>query len=417
MPVRGLDVPLPGPVPGKSKVWSAVLGFLKARVGNPQVRAAWGRLAQFGRRLPGGRTARIAASVVVLVAVVGGVVLSTGHDKLVRLSVDGQVRQVQVDAATVAGLLTAEQIRIGEHDIVAPAPATALADGDQVVVRFARRLEVTVDGRPQIYWTTELTVDRALAALGIHADGAMLSASRSEPIGRAGLALVVSTPKTVTLAADGRSVNLTTTAPTVGDLLAEQHVTVGPADKLSVVPATPVTNGLVVAVTRITQRSLTAVEKVPFGTTKKNTATLTVGQKKVLKAGTVGSRRATYTVMLVNGKEVGRTLVSATVLKAPVNQVVQVGTKPAPSTGGNVGGSVDSLNWPALAKCESGGNPKAVNPAGYYGLYQFSLSTWHSMGGTGNPIDATPAEQLYRAKLLYKKAGAGQWGCGQKLFT
>ena len=69
-----------------------------------------------------------------------------------------------------------------------------------------------------------------------------------------------------------------------------------------------------------------------------------------------------------------------------MTRVVQVGTKakpvaPAPSPksgggggGGSVGGGVDGLNWAALAKCESGGNPRAVNPAGYYGLYQFSLA-------------------------------------------
>ena len=42
---------------------------------------------------------------------------------------------------------------------------------------------------------------------------------------------------------------------------------------------------------------------------------------------------------------------------------------PAPSRSGD---RVTSLNWAALARCESGGNPRAVNPAGYYGLYQFT---------------------------------------------
>jgi soluble lytic murein transglycosylase-like protein len=83
--------------------------------------------------------------------------------------------------------------------------------------------------------------------------------------------------------------------------------------------------------------------------------------------------------------------------------------------GGNVAGA-DGLNWASLARCESGGNPKAVNPAGYYGLYQFSPSTWRSMGGSGLPTQASSSEQLYRAKMLYKKAGAGQWGCGRHLF-
>ena len=91
---------------------------------------------------------------------------------------------------------------------------------------------------------------------------------------------------------------------------------------------------------------------------------------------------------------------------------VTVGTKPKPT----VAPSADGLNWTALARCESANNPRAVNPAGYYGLYQFSLSTWRSVGGTGSPTDASPEEQTARAQMLYKKAGAGQWGCGSHLF-
>jgi hypothetical protein len=126
-----------------------------------------------------------------------------------------------------------------------------------------------------------------------------------------------------------------------------------------------------------------------------------------------------YEVVRADGKKTGQKLVSTTLVTAPVAQVVEVGTKKKPAATSGGGGSVpgaDGLNWAALAKCESGGNPRAVNPAGYYGLYQFSLSTWRSVGGSGNPIDASPGEQLLRAKILYKKAGAGQWGCGRHLF-
>ncbi|GAA2011698.1 hypothetical protein GCM10009799_44920 [Nocardiopsis rhodophaea] len=86
----------------------------------------------------------------------------------------------------------------------------------------------------------------------------------------------------------------------------------------------------------------------------------------------------------------------------------------------NIGGAVDGLNWSALAACESGGDPAKVSPAGYYGLYQFSMSTWHSAGGTGSPAEASADEQTMRAKKLYTMVNGnwqGQWPeCGQHLF-
>lgn len=76
-------------------------------------------------------------------------------------------------------------------------------------------------------------------------------------------------------------------------------------------------------------------------------------------------------------------------------------------------------NFPALADCESGGNPRAVDPSGtYFGLYQFDLTTWANVGGHGNPADASPAEQTYRAELLYRLAGSSPWPvCGRYLRT
>ena len=72
--------------------------------------------------------------------------------------------------------------------------------------------------------------------------------------------------------------------------------------------------------------------------------------------------------------------------------------------------------WAKVANCESSGNPRAVNGAGYYGLFQFDLQTWRSVGGSGNPINASAGEQLMRAKKLYAQRGASPWPvCGKYL--
>ncbi len=81
------------------------------------------------------------------------------------------------------------------------------------------------------------------------------------------------------------------------------------------------------------------------------------------------------------------------------------------------GDRVQGLNWRALARCESGGRPGAVNPAGYYGLYQFSPATWRSVGGSGMPHRASPGEQTARAQTLFRRSGSSPWpNCGRHLF-
>jgi hypothetical protein len=50
---------------------------------------------------------------------------------------------------------------------------------------------------------------------------------------------------------------------------------------------------------------------------------------------------------------------------------------------------------------------------GYYGAYQFLLSTWRAVGGQGYPHQASPREQNYRAWLNWRANGSrwgGQWG-------
>ncbi len=63
---------------------------------------------------------------------------------------------------------------------------------------------------------------------------------------------------------------------------------------------------------------------------------------------------------------------------------------------------------------ESGGRYNAVSKSGKYrGAYQFDQRTWNSVGGSGDPAAASPAEQDARAAALYAKRGSQPWGvCG-----
>lgn len=69
-----------------------------------------------------------------------------------------------------------------------------------------------------------------------------------------------------------------------------------------------------------------------------------------------------------------------------------------------------------VRECESGGDYTAVSPDGTYrGAYQFDRQTWAAVGGTGDPADATPAEQDARAQTLYDRRGTSPWpNCGSR---
>jgi Transglycosylase-like domain len=64
------------------------------------------------------------------------------------------------------------------------------------------------------------------------------------------------------------------------------------------------------------------------------------------------------------------------------------------ATAGYAGGAIASSS---TAQCESGGSYTAVNPAGYYGAYQFDQQTWDAYAPSGyqgvNPASAPPAVQ------------------------
>jgi hypothetical protein len=78
------------------------------------------------------------------------------------------------------------------------------------------------------------------------------------------------------------------------------------------------------------------------------------------------------------------------------------------------GDSTASAGLEAIAACESGGNPSANTGNGFYGKYQFTMQTWQSVGGTGNPAAASEAEQNRRAAMLYAQAGSSPWPvCGR----
>nr|PKY85905.1 transglycosylase [Actinomyces naeslundii] len=219
----------------------------------------------------------------------------------------------------------------------------------------------------------------------------------------------------------------------------------GGRSRVSVTPSTQ----------KVTTETVDATD--PHGSVQQESGDLSEGETKVATAGVDGVVRTTYEVTTVGGKEVSRTPVAQVVVTQKVDEVVLVGTgaakkqeskpdqsqgqsqgqaqsqgqgqtqAPSESSGGSggsasggsagaTGGEVGDGVWAQLAQCESGGNPATNTGNGFYGMYQFTLETWQSLGGTGYPHEADAATQTAMAKKLQAQAGWGQWpGCADKL--
>lgn len=368
------------------------------------------------RRTPAARWGsirRLLPQALVVATLAGGTAVFIAEDKTVRLDVDGTTRTLHTYADDVAELLADEGVPVGRHDQVTPALERPLTSGDRVTVSYGRPVALTVDGSRRQVWTTARTVDGVLYRLGVRADGARLSTSRSAAVARRGLDLEVRTERSVTVRADGRVHRLRTTAATVRQAVRQAGLTLRGEDSTSVPEDDVPRDGQSISVLRIVRTQRTLDRPIRYRTVRRTDPTVTRGTETVRKKGRPGIRRVTYLVRTVNGVSDRPRTLRSEVIKRPVSRVVSVGTRPkhrkVPGTAG--------LNWRALAHCESGGRPGAVDPSGRHGgLYQFDLRTWHSVGGRGRPQDAAATEQTYRAKKLYVSRGASPWPrCGHKL--
>jgi uncharacterized protein YabE (DUF348 family) len=325
----------------------------------------------------------------------------------VTLSVDGKTRTVRTFGHDVRGVLASAGIELHSRDVVVPSPDSAVSDGSRISVRFSRPLEVSVDGEQHTYWTTATQVSTALDELGIRFAGASLSTSRSATIDREGMALRITTPKSVVVKVGGQKPRkVVLAAANVADLLDELGATYDKNDLVEPGLDTPVVDGARIVLTRVRVTQVhRAHEKVAPRVIEREDSSLYVGERQTVRAGSAGVRDVTYRVVFHNGHVFRRVVLSQSVLTAPVPAIVKVGTRTVPD------GSV----WDRIAQCEAGGNWHANTGNGYYGGLQFNLGTWRAYGGPSRPDLVSREQQIAIAeKVRAASGGYGAWPvCGK----
>ena len=405
------------------------------------------------------RKVQIAAQAVVITGLVGGTGAVVTMNKPVTLEVNGQAEEIRTFGGTVGDILDSHEIDVDKRDQVKPGVGTKVDRDMTITVNTAKKVALSVDGKETNEWTNANTVGQALADLGVDAKGADLNAKASQRLKDKGNDIEVTTAKNLTVVADGKDHKVSAAVGTAKEALKDTGVKLDKDDFLSVPMSAEVSDGQVLTVNRVKNDTVKDKQPIKAEVETKKSDSLYEGETKVETEGKDGEKQVTYKVKTINGEEVKKEKKDEKVLSEPKTKVVIQGTKkkeePADtggsdsgdsgdsgsgdsgdsggdsSTGGGSGGGSGSgggdmstaeikamlggpgSKWYQIAECESNFNPRAVNQSNnaHFGLFQFKLATWEAMGGSGNPIDASPQEQFDRAKKLQAEAGWGQWAC------
>ncbi|MDT3767244.1 transglycosylase family protein [Gleimia hominis] len=359
--------------------------------------------------------AGLAAAALVATSAVG--VAASHHT--VTVEAEGITRPVDVWGGTVATALDSAGVDVSTHDQVTPNVNARLQNGQNIKVERAKSYRVKEGSTSRAVWSAASSMDQVLAGAQRGRDNTTVAADRSSV--RSALPAVVSEPKSIRVVADGKTHSVAaSTEDTVPSVLEKSGLKVSPIDQVHV---SSDEKGMLIDVTRVSRGVKEEVKDIDFKTVERDTDELYKGEERVVSEGKKGQIKTT-TYEQKRGDDV---LVSTQVKQTrtePEDRVIERGTKErpeetetaeasdnasaSPQPGAGTGSAPDGV-WGALAQCESGGDPSTNTGNGFYGLYQFTASTWQSVGGSGLPSDASAEEQTMRAKILQQRAGWGQW--------
>ena len=350
---------------------------------------------------------RFVIAAMLLALVFAGGTAVAAH-KTVTLTVDGASMTVPTMKTRVIDVVTENGFQVGDRDDLYPAADAPVSQSETIVLRRSRPLEISTDGGgTEQLWTTASTVQEALSQLQM-TDKAPLAASRGSRVPLGGMSLPVVSPRTVQINDGGAIRTVRLAAPNVAALLDAAGIPLQQSDTVVPAPASPVVDGMQVAVTRNRIHKIT--ERTPLAPNNQRIedVTLNMSRQIVEDPGAPGAQDVTFAVATVNGVETGRLPVANVVVSPARDGVLRVGAKP----GTEVPPVSNGATWDALSRCEAGGNWAINTGNGYFGGVQFDQNTWERNGGlryAARADLATREEQIAIAEVTRARQGWGAW--------
>jgi uncharacterized protein YabE (DUF348 family) len=139
-------------------------------------------------------------------------------------------------------------------------------------------------------------------------------------------------PVHVTLQSDGETFSLTSESTNVRELLEESGVTLGDADLIDPPLFTPLTEDLLIKITRVTESIEIIEQGIPFQRRSVRNESMQADDPPVIvQAGRPGLQELTVRIVYHDGLESGRQESRVTIIEPAQDEIVMIGVGSAPS--------------------------------------------------------------------------------------
>lgn len=257
---------------------------------------------------------------------------STTSKRLISVYDRGEKSSFLTEETTISKALAAQGIELDSRDAVEPSLDEELVAPDYTVNIYRARPVVVIDGVVRVKIMTPYQVAERIAkdaGIVMYPEDTPLIRPSTDFIGDgAGLQLTIDRSTPMTLDLYTKKTNIRTQADTVGGMLEEKGIILGPRGRTSVPLTTPITKDMNVRVWREGKQTVSVDRVVPFETRRIFDADRPVGYTAIRTAGKTGIRAVTYEIEVKNGKEVSREVIASIVTRQPEQQVEILGVKP-----------------------------------------------------------------------------------------
>ncbi len=266
------------------------------------------------------------ASFVVLLTILG-VLFFEGSKNTVAITLNDEHMVVKTHADTIKEILDELDVSPRSQDYLSPKANTKVKDHLKVVWKQANKVHIVKDNEKKTIWTTAGTVAELLTEQKIVLKEQDQISARPQTAIKNKMNIDIKIAFPLTFVDGGKEQQVWATSATVADFLTQQGTKLNELDRVEPSLTETIAENGVINIIRVEKVTDVVEEPVQFAVVTKKDESLEKGKEKIITMGKHGRVSKQYEVLLENGKEISRKLISEQNITEKQDKVVAVGTK------------------------------------------------------------------------------------------